>query len=119
MHITYGAEAGDSLLWSQCDSLPYCSCGSMAQVKLTYGPGSCQLGLLPTLTYRSWYRCLSIFLESRYFLSRRRRTRIRRIHRIFVGSRASRVPLRLPGQQAQYTCHLKCLSLTCTTAANL
>merc|ERR1719201_247744 len=29
--------------------------------------------------YRVWYKCLSIFLASRYFLSRRRSTRRRRI----------------------------------------
>jgi len=51
-----------------------------------------------TRMYSSWYRCLSIFLESRYFLSRRRSTRVRRIHKILVGRRASRVPWRLPAQ---------------------
>ena len=50
-----------------------------------------------TFTYNSWYMYRSIFLDSRYLARRRRRMRMRRIQRILVGRRASRVPLRLPG----------------------
>lgn len=49
-----------------------------------------------TLKERYIYRCLSIFLASRYFLRRRRRTRRRRIQRILTGIRALAVPRRLP-----------------------
>ena len=55
------------------------------------------LNTLPfTFMYMSWYMCLSIFFASRYFLNRRRRTRIRLNHRIFEGSLASLVPRLLP-----------------------
>ena len=40
--------------------------------------------------------CLSIFLASRIFFNRRRRTRWRRIHNTFMGKRALAVPWRLP-----------------------
>merc|ERR1711908_190626 len=46
--------------------------------------------------YRLWYRCLSIFLASRYFLRRRRSTRSRRIQITADGIRASLRPMRLP-----------------------
>lgn len=52
-----------------------------------------------TFMYISWYMCLSIFLASRYLRSKRLRTRILLIQRIFVGSLASLVPLRLPGNK--------------------
>merc|ERR1719187_1951234 len=46
--------------------------------------------------YSAWYKCLSIFLASRYFLRRRRSTRIRCIHSTFTGIRALAVPFLLP-----------------------
>merc|ERR1712220_10723 len=46
--------------------------------------------------YRVWYRCLSIFLASRYFFNRRRSTRRRRIQMIEDGIRALERPIRLP-----------------------
>merc|ERR1711924_343585 len=46
--------------------------------------------------YKEWYKCLSIFLESRYFLRRRRNTRRRRIQITAVGMRASLQPMRFP-----------------------
>lgn len=56
------------------------------------------LNTLPfAFMYRSWYRCRSIFLFSRYFFNSRRRTRIRLIHRTFTGIRALAVPFRFPG----------------------
>merc|ERR1711871_1700818 len=46
--------------------------------------------------YKEWYRCLSIFLESRYFLRRRRSTRRRRIQITAVGIRALARPTLFP-----------------------
>merc|ERR1712018_723623 len=45
--------------------------------------------------YRWWYKCLSIFLASRY-LRRRRRTLMRLIHRTLTGIRALAVPFLFP-----------------------
>eukprot|EP00759_Apiculatamorpha_spiralis_P006588 PhF_6_TR13881/c0_g1_i2/m.22281 len=46
--------------------------------------------------YSLRYKCLSIFLDSRYLRRRRRRTRTRRTHKDLEGVRASLVPKRLP-----------------------
>lgn len=39
-----------------------------------------------TFIYMSWYMCLSIFLDSLYFLRRRLKTLVLLIHNTFVGS---------------------------------
>lgn len=49
-----------------------------------------------TIMYMSWYVCLSIFLNSRYFRSKRRNTLSLLIHNVFDGSLASFVPFRFP-----------------------
>lgn len=55
------------------------------------------LKVLPLLRwYSSWYRCLSILPDARYLTRRRRRTRRRRIHRTWLGMRASLVPFLFP-----------------------
>lgn len=47
--------------------------------------------------YKLWYKCLSIFLFSRYFFNNRRKTLILLIHNTFTGILAFAVPFLLPG----------------------